>query len=304
LYFVYRQSSRSQRFFQIATFYQGDTNFAIESINPEIINGKTCFENVDANYKPDIPVRMVLFSGSKFRPEKFNQEIDLGPYEIAPFVEPVLAASEFVGHSIDIQPLHGVEDGLSHAWYATDLCVDLCYPTTDDSDAGKSVYMPFDNMQVLWISEWRPYGRSIATYNPNTGYTVLLVHQDPSDELLAILGVEDMNTDLDKKYLAPDTKITIPYDPNLVIAYWSETVDTPEEQSGNMIPHLHIEGQIRLLASDRRNWAGVYVDEGPERYTNCGINGDGSLLSGPCPPEVLNIALEDYLLSGYVDQNK
>ena len=88
--------------------------------------------------------------------------------------------------------------------------------------------------------------------------------------------------------------IFLPYDPDLVIAHWALPKD-------GMVPHLHVDAQIHSPFHPN-SWRRIYV-EGPEKYGNCGIK-DGKLLPGPCPPKILNISIENFLLDGLFRSDK
>jgi hypothetical protein len=255
-----------------------DRNVGLENMGEH----GSCFEVIDAKYQIDVPIHVELSATSTEKPIENGRQIsELSPFQYFPFIYPMLAQNEY-SDNVDIGPLHGYETGLSHAWYATDICVIECSPRGDYSAYGKSVFMPF-SMKVLWISDETPNGHNIVILNPYTVYSLLLSHQEPSSALMAELGNPNL------PYFARSPK-TIPYDPEMIIATWSLPKD-------GKIPHLHIEGQIHS-PNHPDNWAHVYIMDGNTRYGNCGVNGN-KVLSGPCPPNVLSIYIELFLLDGW-----
>lgn len=152
----------------LKAYFSQDSKSIENSVSSEIIDGKTCFEMVDAKYQPEISVSVIIKSTSdSFYIENGEQTFDLGGYAVVPFLQWIYptALSRVSPYtkshlSWDFQPK-------TNEQYSQVADVPLLSPVSGC---------------VIWITRDVPRNgknldiNNIEIYSPQTGYIIQLGH--------------------------------------------------------------------------------------------------------------------------------
>jgi len=216
-----------------ADFFQDD-ELIEKNVHLQEIEGKKCFEILDAKYKNKAALKMRLsIIGDLSKYENNVQDMTLDEYVQFPFIQPLFRKNEVQGKFVD-------HNHISDGFYAHDYWF-------GNGKEGTPVHMPF-SFQLLEMHMMTDKGFEIINsdikynwnmwiYHPYTGYACVLQHQQPGD-------LFTVNSSLDQLHYSgegwPPTGSIFNYDRDNIISTFGPK-DIPSSLS-----HLHIACQIPM----------------------------------------------------------
>ncbi|MFH0875066.1 MAG: hypothetical protein V1859_03950 [archaeon] len=224
----------------------------------------SCFEVVDAMYKPGLPVSVEVNASAQGRTvQNGKQVVDVGKYGLLdkktglwmpyPWINYLFWASEANGNLVN------KEHNEDNPFYARDLW----FGSSSAKNVGIPVHVPAElivmrlrEMQIAKTNDPKqPYNYNLWLYSPRTGFTLHLQHIQPGPALLDLMGGKVIN-DYGTGWPVPKDATSTSNNNSIVLAY----LGPKDARSG--ISHLHIEGQNPLLTGSAMERFFGYANEG------------------------------------------
>jgi len=263
------------------------------NVPAQTVEGRVCFENVDAKYTPDVPVEVKFDLKEPTGKALATKTYVMKAYTFAPFILPMFRLNDIGDAPFSAEPYHYYDysdgtwmtRGKDADYYATDICLSpRCQEGATAPGEGLAIYMP-GTIRLVQGSIPDPFPgdtRRFTNWNiyfevPSTGFLFFIGHVQPGPALKPFLK----DGRIECGY-PPSPNCGIQYDPNAVIAF----IGPQDAFSGTPHAHMAVQRPNALTSPyygyDERARAGVCPDD-----------------VGPCGG-VHNINISKYLLQGWI----